>query len=97
MSHRIALVGHAHARASARARVLERVPHNAAHALARMDLFLHSDFILFVLDESGGIPDAVMATAEAALASCIEGHIVVIPTRVDEQLVRRPDRCEYRA
>ena len=32
---------------------------------------LHADNIMFVLDESGGIPDAVMAAAEAALAS---GH-----------------------
>ena len=30
---------------------------------------LHSDFLLFVLDESGGIPGAVMATAEAGLAN----------------------------
>lgn len=37
---------------------------------------LHADFILFILDESGGIPDAVMAAAEAALSSCIEGHLV---------------------
>ncbi len=37
---------------------------------------LHADHILFLLDESGGIPDAVMAAAEAALASCVEGHIV---------------------
>jgi phage terminase large subunit len=37
---------------------------------------LHADYILFLLDESGGIPDAVMASAEAALSSCIEGHIV---------------------
>jgi hypothetical protein len=37
---------------------------------------LHSDYILFLLDESGGIPEAVMATAEAALSSCVEGHIV---------------------
>lgn len=37
---------------------------------------LHSDYIMFLLDESGGMPDAVMATAEAALSSCIEGHIV---------------------
>jgi len=29
-----------------------------------------------LLDESSGIPDAVMATAEAALSSCVEGHIV---------------------
>jgi hypothetical protein len=37
---------------------------------------LHADYILFVLDESGGIPEAVMASAEAALSSCIEGHIL---------------------
>ena len=37
---------------------------------------LHADYIMFVLDESGGMPDAVMASAEAALSSCIEGHIV---------------------
>ncbi len=37
---------------------------------------LHADYILFVLDESGGIPEAVMAAAEAALSSCKEGHIV---------------------
>jgi phage terminase large subunit len=30
---------------------------------------LHADYILFVLDESGGIPSAVMATAEAALST----------------------------
>jgi phage terminase large subunit len=37
---------------------------------------LHADFILFILDESGGIPDAVMAAAEATLSSCVEGHIL---------------------
>lgn len=30
---------------------------------------LHADNIMFVLDESGGIPDAVMAAAEAALSN----------------------------
>jgi phage terminase large subunit len=30
---------------------------------------VHADAVLFVLDESGGIPDAVMATAEAGLAN----------------------------
>lgn len=30
---------------------------------------LHADYIMFLLDESGGIPDAVMAAAEAALAN----------------------------
>src|SRR5881392_854582 len=29
---------------------------------------LHADHVLFIIDESGGIPDAVMASAEAALA-----------------------------
>jgi phage terminase large subunit len=50
---------------------------------------LHADHILFILDESGGIPDAVMATAEAALASCI-GHIVQAgnPTHLDGPLHR---------
>jgi hypothetical protein len=37
---------------------------------------LHADYILFLIDESGGIPDAVMASAEAALSSCVEGHLV---------------------
>ncbi len=37
---------------------------------------LHADYILFVLDESGGIPEAVAASAEAALSSCKEGHII---------------------
>jgi hypothetical protein len=51
---------------------------------------LHSDHILFLLDESGGIPDAVMATAEAALASCVEGHIVQAgnPTHLEGPLYR---------
>jgi phage terminase large subunit len=37
---------------------------------------LHADYIMFVLDESGGMPEAIMASAEAALSSCIEGHII---------------------
>lgn len=37
---------------------------------------LHADYVLFLADESGGYPDAVMAAADAALSSCIEGHIV---------------------
>jgi hypothetical protein len=37
---------------------------------------LHADYIMFVLDESGGMPDAIMASAEAALSSCTEGHIL---------------------
>lgn len=30
---------------------------------------VHADFVLFLVDESGGIPDPVVATAEAALAN----------------------------
>ncbi len=37
---------------------------------------LHAEYVLFVLDESGGIPQAVMVTAEAVLASGIEAKVV---------------------
>ncbi len=38
---------------------------------------LHADYLMFILDESGGIPDAVMAAAEGGLATgkevdCVE-------------------------
>lgn len=51
---------------------------------------LHADYIMFILDESGGIPDAIMASAEAALASCKEGHIVQAgnPTHLEGPLYR---------
>lgn len=51
---------------------------------------LHADYVLFILDESGGIPDAVMASAEGALASCKEGHIVQAgnPTHLEGPLWR---------
>jgi len=51
---------------------------------------LHADYVLFILDESGGIPDAVMASAEAALSSCVEGHIVQAgnPTHLEGPLWR---------
>lgn len=37
---------------------------------------LHADYAMFVLDESGGIPQAVMVTAEAVLLSGIETKVV---------------------
>lgn len=37
---------------------------------------LHADYILFLIDESGDIPESVAMAAEAALSSCIEGRIV---------------------
>src|ERR1700761_4489631 len=35
---------------------------------------LHSDYIMFAIDESGSIPTPITMSAEAALASCKEGH-----------------------
>lgn len=51
---------------------------------------LHADYLMFTLDESGGIPDAVMVTADAGLASCVEGHIVQAgnPTHLEGPLYR---------
>lgn len=51
---------------------------------------LHADYIMFTLDESGGIPDSVMVAAEAALSSCIEGHILQAgnPTQLHGPLYR---------
>jgi len=37
---------------------------------------LHADYILFLVDESGSIPEVVLVAAEAALATGIEAHIV---------------------
>lgn len=51
---------------------------------------LHADYIMFVLDESGGIPEAIMASADAALSSCKEGHIIQAgnPTHLEGPLYR---------
>lgn len=51
---------------------------------------LHADYIMFILDESGGIPEAIMASAEAALSSCKEGHIIQAgnPTHLEGPLWR---------
>jgi hypothetical protein len=61
-----------------------------ANAQANTLAGLHADYILFLLDESGGIPDAVMVSAEAALSSCKEGHIVQAgnPTHLQGPLFR---------
>lgn len=44
---------------------------------------LHADYILFLIDESGGIPQSVVVTAEAALSSCKEGHVVLAGNPTD--------------
>ena len=51
---------------------------------------IHADYVLFLLDESGGLPEAIMASAEAALSSCVEGHIVQAgnPTHLEGPLYR---------
>lgn len=51
---------------------------------------LHADYIMFILDESGDIPDAVAVAADAALSSCVEGHILQAgnPTRLEGPLYR---------
>ena len=38
---------------------------------------LHADFILFVIDEAGGVPDAVSVSAEAALSTGRESRFLI--------------------
>ncbi len=51
---------------------------------------LHADYMLAILDEAGGIPDSVMATVEAILATGIETKIIIAgnPTHTDGPLYR---------
>lgn len=51
---------------------------------------LHADFLLFVMDEAGGIPDAVGAAAEAGLATGIETKLLIAgnPTMLAGPLYR---------
>jgi hypothetical protein len=51
---------------------------------------IHAEYVLFILDESGGIPDAVMATAEGGLASGRETKILQAgnPTHLEGPLYR---------
>jgi phage terminase large subunit len=71
---------------SARSWSKSATPEEQGNALAG----LHADYIMFLLDESGGIPEAVMAAAEAALSSCKEGHLVQAgnPTHLEGPLYR---------
>ncbi len=61
-------------------------PASQADALAG----IHEDYTLFIFDESGGIPDAVMATAEASLSTGIENKILQggNPTMLEGPLYR---------
>lgn len=51
---------------------------------------LHEDYVMVILDESGGFPDAIMAAAEGILTSCKEGHIIQAgnPTHLEGPLYR---------
>lgn len=51
---------------------------------------VHADYVMFVLDESGGIPDAVMAAAEGGLSTGIETKILQAgnPTHLEGPLYR---------
>jgi len=51
---------------------------------------LHEDYILFILDEAGGIPLSVMAAAEAALSTGVESKIIMAgnPTHKEGPLYR---------
>ncbi|HXE05220.1 MAG TPA: hypothetical protein VN579_04475 [Bryobacteraceae bacterium] len=64
----------------------------SGNAAAQADTLagLHQDYAMFILDEAGGIPDAVMASAEAVLAGGIETHIVLAgnPTHLSGPLYR---------
>lgn len=50
----------------------------------------HGDYVLYVVDESSEVPQAVMATAEAALSTGIETRLIQAgnPTRRDGPLAR---------
>lgn len=54
---------------------------------------LHAKYLLFMLDESGGIPDAVMVAADAGLSTYASGHWIKIiqagnPTHLEGPLYR---------
>ena len=51
---------------------------------------LHADYILFIIDEAGGVPDSVVAAAEAALATGIECKLLLCgnPTHLSGPLYR---------
>ena len=80
--------------ASARTWSQSASPEKQADTLAG----LHADYILFVLDETGAMPDAVMVAAEAALSSGIECRIVQAgnPTQCEGPLWRACNKDRHR-
>lgn len=51
---------------------------------------LHADYVMFIIDEAGGVPDAVLAAAEAALSTGVECKILIAgnPTHLTGPLYR---------
>lgn len=51
---------------------------------------IHADYVLFLIDEAGGIPDGVVATAEAGLSTGIESKMFISgnPTHLSGPLYR---------
>jgi phage terminase large subunit len=47
-------------------------PEQQSNALAG----LHAPYVMWLADESGGMPQAIMTTMEAIFSSCIEGHVI---------------------
>lgn len=80
--------------ASARSWSQSASPEKQADTLAG----LHADYILFVLDETGAMPDAVMVAAEAALSSGIECRIVQAgnPTQCEGPLWRACNKDRHK-
>lgn len=72
--------------ASARAWSRDADPEQQGNTLAGF----RGDYVLFVLDEAGGIPDAVSMKAEAGLSTGIESRIVIAgnPTHLSGPLYR---------
>lgn len=57
----------------------------------------HADYVLFLIDESGGMTDAVMVSAEAAFAGTLECHIVQAgnPTQLSGPLYRASTAAKH--
>ena len=57
----------------------------------------HADYVLFLIDESGGMTDAVMVSAEAAFAGTLECHIVQAgnPTQLSGPLYRASSAARH--
>lgn len=58
---------------------------------------IHADYVLFLVDEAGGIPDAVMSAAEGALSTGLEVKLFIAgnPTHLEGPLYRAATREKH--